>query len=448
MYALAVELPIRLITISTEAAVATTGAGLLLGNEPDGFAISAKDDSMEIRSSTVPALNYAGSAITKFGACRASAGMYYDSAGIIQSSANSLRIDYSPRNAGVPGYLVEETRTNELTYSETFAVVYTQGSLAFTVNSSTAPSGLLTAGKFYETATTVEERNFYVPITATAATYVFSIYLKAAGRDWAFVRFDPGGPVYGAYFNLVSGTVGTVSGVTATIQAVGDGWFRCTVSRLVTAGTWYCSVELAYANGVIAYAGVVNSGIYAWGRQCELGSSATSYIPTTAAAVTRAADLPYILTSILPFHTSVGSQYVWTVSHADTQGIVLIFLGADLVTQSNLGAANYGGTGQQSMFEIWEAGTLMVRTFGGSAPRSTPHKLASAWSPTNNNAAFDGATPDPDDEAGAASLPTVDRFQFGYGPFDVNHFNGWIMESLYVPRRMTNAELQTLTSAG
>jgi hypothetical protein len=39
------------------------------------------------------------------------------------------------------------------------------------------------------------------------------------------------------------------------------------------------------------YAGNASKGVYAWGFQTELGSYATSYIPTTSASVTRNADV-------------------------------------------------------------------------------------------------------------------------------------------------------------
>jgi hypothetical protein len=79
-------------------------------------------------------------------------------------------------------------------------------------------------------------------------------WAKANGRHWIWVDAGNGGVNRYAYFDLQNGVVGTVSSpeneLVATIEALQDGWYRCTL-RGVTAGSG-ASAEVASAdmNGV------------------------------------------------------------------------------------------------------------------------------------------------------------------------------------------------------
>jgi len=61
------------------------------------------------------------------------------------------------------------------------------------------------------------------------------------------------------------------------------------------------------------YDGVLGNGLYVWGAQVEAGSFATSYIPTTTASVTRAADVAQLTGSALTVAgAATGSAIVQT----------------------------------------------------------------------------------------------------------------------------------------
>jgi len=94
-----------------------------------------------------------------------------------------------------------------------------------------------------------------------------------------------------AWFNLDTGTLGSVSaGYTATITPYGNGWFRCTIYRNSGGTPGYFQIGLSDADG---FSTPTSTGTaYIWGAQCEVGTYATSYIPTTSAAVTRLAEGP------------------------------------------------------------------------------------------------------------------------------------------------------------
>src|SRR5690606_3743682 len=77
------------------------------------------------------------------------------------------------------------------------------------------------------------------------------------------------------------------------IQTASGVWYRCVVVVNVAApGELRPHVYLTNSATVAApnYTGGGTLGVYAWGAQREASSVATSYVPTTASTVSRAAD--------------------------------------------------------------------------------------------------------------------------------------------------------------
>ncbi len=80
--------------------------------------------------------------------------------------------------------------------------------------------------------------------------------------------------------------------MSASIQNYGNGWYRCILTYTPgLSGNFNVQIRLADASGNTSYTGTGTSGLYVFGAQLETGSIATSYIPTTTAAVTRGADV-------------------------------------------------------------------------------------------------------------------------------------------------------------
>jgi hypothetical protein len=86
--------------------------------------------------------------------------------------------------------------------------------------------------------------------------YCYSIIAKQnAGTRWLLLRpFDT--TAYNAYFDLNTGNVGTVSGgVTAHMQALGDGWYKCSMSYDFPNTPRYYQLMMVSGDNVTQYQG-------------------------------------------------------------------------------------------------------------------------------------------------------------------------------------------------
>jgi hypothetical protein len=176
--------------------------------------------------------------------------------------------------------------TNLQRWSEDFTQGLTPTNATLTANQGIAPNGTLTADQFLETtANGLHVQEIVDHVFIAGVTYTFSCYAKTIGNR----NFGPAFPTaFGSarfgFFDLTgSGSVvSTNAGVTASIQAVGDGWYRCSItSTCVTGGGARVGVFIASGTS-ISYAGDITKGLLLWGAQLEQSSTVGEYIPTTS----------------------------------------------------------------------------------------------------------------------------------------------------------------------
>ena len=200
---------------------------------------------------------------------------------------NIPRIDYT---SGTASLLVEPQRTNRALYSNDFNNAY------WIKNNITIQSfndGIIDGEKYYEitcdgTLGTLKgiKNNW---LNAVANTYTLSIIAKA-GTSSTFVigtRANLTASGFSAIFNLSNGTIISENQGTAKIEDYGNGWYRCFFT-VVNPSTYtdYASLFFGHPFGASA-----DSSIFITAVQSEIGSYATSYIPTVASTVTRNLDL-------------------------------------------------------------------------------------------------------------------------------------------------------------
>lgn len=168
---------------------------------------------------------------------------------------------------------VLSARVNQLTFSEQFdnaawtklnILAFGSGSVA---NAITAPNGTDTADFIVPNTTTAQHGVYQSASAVSGVTYTHSVYAKAGGYNWLYMT-EGNNVTAQASFNLSSGVLGAVEGTgspSATITAVGNGWFRCTLTLTPISTIQNFQARAASGNGGLAYAGDGTSGIYVWG---------------------------------------------------------------------------------------------------------------------------------------------------------------------------------------
>jgi hypothetical protein len=201
------------------------------------------------------------------------------------AGANVTRFDHNQSTRQSLGLMVEEARTNQLTYSENFS---TWGLVRLTQRGdvAVAPNATTTADKLVESSQN-DNRHARLDVSALTGSYTFSCFMKASERTFGYLAWGTSSGK-SALFNLSTGVVAFSSGCTATIQALPDAWHRCIITITAENDNFACiGPATASTTNLYAYQGDGASGIFVWGAQAEAGSSATSYIQTVASTVTR-----------------------------------------------------------------------------------------------------------------------------------------------------------------
>jgi hypothetical protein len=291
------------------------------------------------------------------------------------------RYDYDPSvtPATPRGMLIEEQRVNLITQSNDLTSFLLTPATGLTSNltSGIAPDGTNTARLLTNTTTTEQHRLYRDVTTVNAITYTYSVYAKRNNADWIQISFFRGASATAfANFDLSSGAKGTEGGGgTGTIVPVGNGWYRCTLTATAEGTGSNVQLYVLEQNSLIANPTTTGTGkgLYVWGAQLEAGSFATSYIPTTTASVTRAADVAQLTGSALTtLQGATGTVF------AETRGInASAGLGRIVSGQSPLGFLVYDGATQVAS---WNGSTNITATLGGGGTFSSNARTGISWS--------------------------------------------------------------------
>lgn len=358
--------------------------------------------------------------------------------------ANEPRIDYDPVTGECLGLLIEGQRTNLLTYSEEFDnAAWTKTRSSITANATTAPDGTLTADKLVEDTSVGQSHNLnYSPYyTPTAGTkYTFSVYVKASGRTKVQVNFTGGAALSYIVYDLSLGQV--VPGGIGDIVPVNNGWYRLETS-LQAVDTTIGRVSIYLWDSTSgAYDGDGTSGIYIWGAQIEEGSFPTSYIPTTTTPVTRNADLASMTgTNFSDWYRqdegTIVSEHEWftTSDYGTVWGV------SDGTSDNEMRLIGWNTSFDRSP-TIWSLGTSQTDIIS-SYTSNKIYKYAISYKDDDIATSRDGDNPMTDS---SATVPIVNSLSIGNTRGIAFELNGHIKNLKYYPVRLSNSELQTLTS--
>jgi hypothetical protein len=364
------------------------------------------------------------------------------------------RLDYPLGGAvnGCPALLVEPSAENLALQSENFGTTWSSVQLlAFgsgSVLNTTAtldPYGTYVADLIVANTSVTQHRIEQTTVSA-AGSYTFSIFLKAAG--YGFARLRIGGT--GAVFNLTTGAVSaTDSGIVSSIQSYGNGWYRCIASKAVSVANEIIRVNIQSTQSTADFAGDGTSGIYIFGSQYELGTVATSYIPTTTAAITRAAD---IITKT-GVSSLIGQTEGTLYAEVDLRalGVAKSILGVSL-NSNTTDFANIQINSSNRIFARIRSGTGTVQDVTASSTITGITKIAMAYGSSGSVLAINGTIIGTNPSGIPTWASSVNFVHVGNGPSAASgstqggFFNDCIRSSAIYSTRLTDTQLQALTT--
>jgi hypothetical protein len=177
---------IKLNTVEVD--VATTGSENLLWAYAGGAV-----PTLDLEFARTKTLNNQVTSTPPVTFTRASTGTFVGSNGLIQTAAvNEPRFDHNPTTGESLGLLVEEARTNGLTYSEDTSQWLAPTNLTLSQNQTAAPDGASTADQYLETAATGLHVQDGVPFAFVISTvYTYSVFVKSNGGRNFEIGFQP-----------------------------------------------------------------------------------------------------------------------------------------------------------------------------------------------------------------------------------------------------------------
>jgi hypothetical protein len=228
------------------------------------------------------------------------------------------------------------------------------------------------------------------------------------------------------------------------VEAYPNGWYRIiiTFTTAATPITLFGGVYISASNGALQGVNPAGNDCYIWGIQSELGSFATSYIPTTTGTLARSADACSITGSAFSgfYNQSEGtfaSEAMITNLVGGNRGVITIDNGTTLHHIRHNYVAAVGGF--ITTIKANDADTLLG-VIAGSA--STTQKRATAYSGTSFANVVNGGVP----ATATRTMPTgLNVMRIGSVLSGSLYLSGHISSIRYYRKRLSNAKLQALT---
>ena len=364
--------------------------------------------------------------------------------------ADIPRIEYDA-DGNVLGLLVEESRTNLVTYSEDFTdASWTKTNTATLAVDAVGPDGQTSAVTLVDSGATGTDAVFVRlnKVITSSTNYTLSVFAKADGESYLGLGesgYDNG--LATSFFDLSSGEVSVEDAAhTATIQNAGNGWYRCSITTSsVTDLDGNFRVYVSNEGILVDLDGT--SSILIYGAQLEVGAFPTSYIPTNGATATRSADVASIPVADFGYNQSEGSVVVEYSSVASLNENYDFFI---FNTNSSFDPESWGAYGRadsvnnvngyrrsSSAYDSIDAVTSFDGNSGG--------KIALSQSKSNTSLSSTGLLDSTAFSSSNLSEITELDFANGAGVVGGKH-SGHIKSIKYYPRRLTNAQLQELTT--
>ena len=342
------------------------------------------------------------------------------------------RFDHSPVSPFTSrGLLIEEAGTNICLQSEAISTspwIISAGNTTITANVGVAPDGNTTADDMLHHD---NNENQIQSITAVdGAIYTISAFVKqglTGSHDWVrMIWIDDSDRTNGfdAFFDLTTGNTGELdlqgvggTAISSSMTDVGDGVFHIVMTGKIVAGQTDALFAFVNSENDGAANEEATNSVLWWGLEVKLGSFLDSYIPTTTAAVTRAADV-------------VSGD----ISAIVTPAMTLFFEGrtgfdAGVCMQLDDGTEDERfrlerNSSNEIHFIVTDGGTGLVDLNLGTVADNTDFKACISFALNNVKGIITGGTEQTDT---GVTMPTVDTIRYGMDTSG-DEFNAWIKE--------------------
>jgi hypothetical protein len=356
---------------------------------------------------------------------------------------NVPRVEYDADGNRL-GLLVEESRTNLITYSEGTTSKLTQsGSVSLSGVSSPASSN---AVKYTPTAVGYNQV-FVLTNSSLGVTYTLSAFIKVSSGI-PYIHFQVYQLSEFAVYDTATNSFISIGSniIDAKSQSFGDGWFRFSITYTATSNGTNNSIKPYFSTSSTIF----NTGIplseYAFidGWQTEAGAFPTSYIKSNSGSTTtRSADVASIPVADFGYNQSAGTVVV----EADSKG-------SDGVKYPRVVDINNGSGNERiaiwlhasdniPRFKIDDNGVAQANISNGTLSVDVMQKYAADYNANDFAFSVEGNAVSTDT---TGTVPTVTTMFIGSNQSGINQLNGHIKSIRYFPRRLTNAQLQDITS--
>lgn len=386
---------------------------------------------------------------------RASAATYYNSSGIITSAGNNVaRFDYNPTTLALNGLLIEESRTNALKSSGAVGDAnWTNQAQTVTQNSGIAPDGTNTAALMAVTIVAFPDSQQSSGSSASG-NYAVSCYVKQGTNPSVWMSLsDNVANSAGSLFtfsgaSFTNGVVGNGSVVSTTAQTLPNGWIRLSyILNFSGVGGANFSLTIGPWTSTGGGATLTNT-VLVWGAQAETGQAfATSYIPSTSAAATRAVDsakvtsIPWynavqgsVVTNFIPENSMVSSPY-------------RIFSFDDGTANNTINSLYNNGSLLNLVGQLTVAGVSQNSLLGSTLSANLLAKMGLVYNAGNNLFSVNGSSPSANAYNTSSSIPAgITTLVIGNRSDGTRSNNAWYQSFTYYNSPLTSSQLNAKTT--
>ena len=400
---------------------------------------------------------------------RASTKTYFDSNGVLQTAANDVAVTdhgYVDGRWVSKGLSLEPQATNLVLQSQNFSG---WGVTAASISGAktTAPDGTVSGTTLTpDAAATLNSYTTQLYFGAYDGTQkTFSAFVKSNGLNQVRLRMVDNSTSVSTSIvvNLTDGSIFTApvssaswTGVNGSVTPVSNGWYRITVTGTGVGGGTVTAGILPYDSVLTTGDGV--KGLYIWGAQLETGPVATSYIPTTTAQVTRAADTSTSAQATRAADDAVisGANFSqWYKQYEGTIGGSVVL--ADVSREYDL-LDNYRGVACLSdgttnnrirLGSVLTKASLVIKSGVEQANIAVGSSvigrsnLALSFKTDSVIAVKDGVVGTQD---ASAAIPIVTQLSIGRSSISAGCLCGHLRSLKYYPKALASAELQAMTA--